>query len=912
MNRIKTVLPKSLEKAGFLSLPIAVLLVLFIAILSFRAWLTHGRHSEQLVISRQVAAKAAALLSALKDAENGQRGFLLTGREQYLEPYQNARVEVPAALSRLAAATVPRPDQAQRVAALRPLVAAKLEELKQTIELRRTQGPEAALAIVLSDQGKLLMDRIRGLCAEIQIVAYDRIAQQSKQARTSANQIGLVSSLGGAVLFLLLLLPTIAIQREARRRQQLIQELAQSGTAAKNARDWLRTTIASIGDGVIAADALGKVIFLNPVAQSLTGWEQEQAVGKPLEEIFIVQNEETGKPVENPVAKALREGKAVGLANHTELIAKDGRRIPIDDSAAPIRDADGRIYGVVLTFRDIVDRKRAEKEIEESTVALRRSVEFDEAIMINMGEGLYTVDAQGLLTFINPAAEKCLGWSFAELRGRKMHDMIHHHHPDGTIFPAAECPGLQVLKQGHNLVGHEDVFIRKDGTFFDVVYSSSPLRSTGEIFGLVVVFRDVSERKRLEQALRRSEQTYRAIGESIEYGVWVCNPDGRNTYASESFLKLVGLTQDQCSDFGWGSVLHPDDAAQTIAAWKECVLTKGPWNREHRFRGTDGQYHWTLARGVPIVDEQGEVICWAGINLDIDQVKAAEEALRRHERDLSAANRGLLRANEDLTHFAFAAGHDLQEPLRIITSYSQLLLKRLPGNLEGDAARCVDSITQGARRMQELLADLLAYTQVTADDGGGDANCVDLNLVFQKALQNCKSAIEDNQVDITSEELPIVYGYETHFVELFQNLISNAVKYRRKDDAPRVHVSVARTGGIWRLAVADNGIGIAPEHHWKIFGALKRLHGKEIPGTGMGLAICQRVIERYGGQIWVESQVNRGATFYCTVPVREETPSRPRNELRPGGLALTTLATRLHTNFHADRPFPFNRIFFSS
>jgi len=166
----------------------------------------------------------------------------------------------------------------------------------------------------------------------------------------------------------------------------------------------------------------------------------------------------------------------------------------------------------------------------------------------------------------------------------------------------------------------------------------------GEILSLVVVFRDVADRKRLEQALRTSEQTYRAIGESIEYGVWVCDPDGRNTYASESFLKLVGLTQDQCSGFGWGSVLHPDDAEQTIAAWRECVHAKGAWNREHRFRGADGQYHWILARGVPIKDEHGKVICWAGINLDIDQVKASEEALRRHERDLRAANLELVRA----------------------------------------------------------------------------------------------------------------------------------------------------------------------------------------------------------------------------------------------------------------------------
>jgi PAS domain S-box-containing protein len=874
MTRFETSLPKSI-KSGFLFLPIALLLVSFIAILSFRAWLVLRRQSEQLRISQQVSAKAEALLSALKDAESGQRGFLLTGKEQYLEPYQSAVNEVPAALGRLAAATVPRPDQAERAASLRPLLAAKLDELKQTIELRRTQGPEAALAIVLNDRGKRLMDRIRGICAEIEIVANGRVAQQSERARASANEIGLVGTLGGAILFLLLLLSSITIQKGVRRQQQLIKDMDQSAIAAKESRDWLATTLASIADAVIATDALGRVKFLNAVAQSLTGWAQEQAAGKPLEEIFILQNEETGLPVENPVAQVLREGKVVGLAQRTELIATDGRHIPIEDSAAPIPDAVGGIGGVVLTFRDIAGRKKAEQEILESTDALRRSVQFDEAIMMNMGEGLYTVDAEGLLTSMNPAAEQCLGWTFAELRGRKMHDMIHHHHPDGTVFPAAECPGLQVLKLGHNLIGQEDVFIRKDGEFFDAVYSSSPLKSAGKILGLVVVFRDVSERKRLEQSLRRSEQTYRAIGESIDYGVWVCDPAGRNTYVSESFLKLVGLTQEQCSGVGWGNSLHPDDTEQTIAAWLECVRTRTPWSREHRFRGVDGQYHWTLARGVPILDEHGEVVCWAGINLDINQLKAAQETLRRHERDLSAANRELSRANEDLTHFAFAASHDLQEPLRMVASYSELLVKRLPVKLEGDAARCVDAISQGAKRMQALLADLLAYAQAAADESGGDVECVDLNLVFQKALQNCRPSMEDSQIQVTSSGLPAVYGHETHFVELLQNLISNAIKYRRKDDISRIHVSAVSIDGAWRLAVADNGIGIPPEHHQKIFGAFKRLHGKEIPGTGLGLAICQRVIDRYGGQIWVESQVDKGTTFYCTLPVRDETPIAP-------------------------------------
>jgi PAS domain S-box-containing protein len=157
---------------------------------------------------------------------------------------------------------------------------------------------------------------------------------------------------------------------------------------------------------------------------------------------------------------------------------------------------------------------------------------------------------------------------------------------------------------------------------------------------------DVARRTQAEQALRVSEAIYRAIGESIDYGVWVCEPDGRNTYASPSFLKMVGITQEQCSNFGWGNVLHPDDAERTIAAWKECVRTGGKWDIEHRFRGVDGNYHPVLARGVPVRNDRGEIVCWAGINLDIRRVKEAEEQTRRRAEELRATNEELRRFNE--------------------------------------------------------------------------------------------------------------------------------------------------------------------------------------------------------------------------------------------------------------------------
>jgi light-regulated signal transduction histidine kinase (bacteriophytochrome) len=229
----------------------------------------------------------------------------------------------------------------------------------------------------------------------------------------------------------------------------------------------------------------------------------------------------------------------------------------------------------------------------------------------------------------------------------------------------------------------------------------------------------------------------------------------------------------------------------------------------------------------------------------------------------------LRRLNDDLSQFAFAASHDLQEPLRMITSYSELLLKGYRGQLDGEAETCIEFITEGTKRMRELLASLLAYTQLTGERPG--AVPVDLNGVFNAAVENCKAAIDETAATVTSGHLPTVQGYQPHFVQLFQNLLGNGLKYR-SEHPPWIHVSAERQDGFWRFAVKDNGIGIAPEYHKQIFGVFKRLHGRNISGTGIGLAICQRVADRYGGQMWVESQENQGATFYFTLPAARREP----------------------------------------
>jgi PAS domain S-box-containing protein len=338
---------------------------------------------------------------------------------------------------------------------------------------------------------------------------------------------------------------------------------------------------------------------MNPVAGQLSGWKNDAALGKPIEDVLIFIREDTGIRIENPITRAIRAGAIVELSSHEVLISRDGRHIPIDDSASPIRDASGEIIGGVLVFRDISARRKAEKELKE-----------------------------------------------------------------------------------------------------------------------------------------------------------------------------------------------------------------------------------------------------------------ANEQLERHAEELR-------RSNEDLSQFAHVASHDLRSPLSTITQYGQLLERRYAGQL-GEGKELLDYLTSAATRMSNLIEDLLSYASASAEDTRAPAP-VDANLQLSTAIENLRSLISESGATITHDALPEVFMDATSLLQIFQNLIGNAIRYRSANP-PRIHVTSGDQNEQWLFSCKDNGIGIAPAFQTQIFEPFKRLHGSDRPGSGIGLAVCKRIVERYRGRIWVESELNQGSTFFFTLP----------------------------------------------
>jgi light-regulated signal transduction histidine kinase (bacteriophytochrome) len=266
-----------------------------------------------------------------------------------------------------------------------------------------------------------------------------------------------------------------------------------------------------------------------------------------------------------------------------------------------------------------------------------------------------------------------------------------------------------------------------------------------------------------------------------------------------------------------------------------------------------------LARAAGLRDAQGKPYRMVGSILDLTERKQAAE-------DLKKAAEELARSNKELEQFAYIASHDLQEPLRMVSSYTELLARRYKDKLDTTAMEFIGYAVDGARRMSTLINDLLAYSRVNTRQK--PTELVDCEEIFRSTLDNLKIVIRETKASVTADALPTVMGDPTQLQQLFQNLVGNAIKFHG-EDSPRVRVSASRRAGVWLFSVKDNGIGIAQEDFERIFLIFQRLHGREeYPGTGIGLAVCKRIVERHGGRLWLESKQGEGTTFFFTIPGR--------------------------------------------
>ncbi len=352
-------------------------------------------------------------------------------------------------------------------------------------------------------------------------------------------------------------------------------------------------------------------------------------------------------------------------------------------------------------------------------------------------------------------------------------------------------------------------------------------------------------------------ELYNALGNTLPYGGWMSDPSGRLLYISDAFLELFPTTREDVFKKGWISLLPEIEKERIGSLWKDSLKSRQVFNAEFQLKSKDNIYHSILSSAHPFLDEYGKIKYWVGVHLKIDEQK-------ENEKKLNELLEKYKHSNDELQQFAYIASHDLQEPLRMVTSFTQLLERRYGDKLDTDGKEFVHFAVDGASRMKNLIDGLLSYSRVLTHSKKQDI--LNIEKVLNDLVTDLSFIIEENKAKIIYDNLPVINADKNQIYQLFQNLITNGLKYRSAEN-PVIKISAKEENSEWLFEVADNGIGIDKKFFDKIFVIFQRLHSRDkYDGTGIGLAISKRIVERLGGKIWVESELNKGSSFYFTIP----------------------------------------------
>lgn len=742
-------------------------------------------------------------------------------------------------------------------------------------------------------------------------------------------------------------------------------------------------TLASIGDAVIATDEKDHITLMNKEAERLTGWPLQEAVGQPVNTILKLINNHTHDAVRDMTARVKAERAGVRLTDGSLLLSRDGRKIPIDDSGAPIVTDDGRMLGIVIVFRDVTESEKAQDALRETEARLN-------ALITATSDGVYrmspdwkqmvSMEGRNFLTSVEKPVDD---WLFSFIP-RESQPLVLE-----TIHKAITSKSKFELE--HNV-------IRQDGSIGWTLSRAIPIMDKrGEIVEWWGIAHDFTDRRNTEIALQQSEELFSKAFNQIPVPTIITRvSDNIMTNVNSSFLTLFeyshaevighttrelhlyadyehrmkaletmikeGYIQDhelemitktgkkltllvssvfvtihdqrhvlttyyditerketerkmgqlsaiiQHSDLAiiskdlngmiqtWNpgaekvygyraeettgkniSMLIPPGEKSATELINEVLQVEKVENYETKRLRKDGTVIPVIVTLSPIRNAWGDIIAISSISDDISEQKKVEETLRAKERveyarkgaekALFKLNEELIRSNKELQQFAYLTSHDLQEPLRIISTFTQFLAQRYKGHFDKEGDQFIQYIVESAQRMKNLINDLLTYSRVGSRISPFTE--VDFNQVFKKVVQNLAFIIEKKSAVITHRPLPSVLGDESQLFQLLRNLVDNSLKFCKK--TPVIHISAKERPDDYLFSVRDNGIGIDQKYADKIFLIFQRLVAREeYEGTGIGLAVCKRIVERHGGEIWFESKEGEGTTFYFTIAKNHE------------------------------------------
>jgi PAS domain S-box-containing protein len=654
--------------------------------------------------------------------------------------------------------------------------------------------------------------------------------------------------------------------------------------ALRESEERLRITFASIGDAVLVTDEQGRITQLNPVGEKLTGWRQADALGHPIQDVFIIVNEETRQPAPHPVERVLREGVVAGLANHTVLISKAGEETPIDDSAAPVRAKDGRLLGAVLVFRDISERRQVERE----RAARAHVTQELAAIVESSDDAIVSKSLDGTITAWNRAAEQMYGYAAHEAVGQSVRLIVPEDllHEEETV--------LQRIRRGERVEHFETRRRRKDGSTVPVSIAVSPIRDdTGAVIGASKVARDIMARKQAEMeraTLLESERTARQNLEVAVQQLQTALQAGRLgtwEYALRTGVVKWSPGLEAIHGCAPGSFpgtfeafrneIHPEDRDRVLQAIADAAEQRREHHIEYRIVRADGAVRWVEGRGRLFLDGSQKPERMVGVCADITErkeIEAQRAALLERERDARAELEHASRVKDE---FLAVLSHELRTPLNAVLGYAHLLNS---GTLAPDrASHALQAIQRNAQAQARLVESLLDLSRIMAGKLELNVDRVNVSALVEAAVDVVLPDAEAKEVsvEVISPSGPItLMGDPSRLQQVFWNLLSNAVKFT--SHGGRIKVSMESADGNATIAVADSGRGIGPDFLPFVFDRFRQADtdkGRPSSGLGLGLALVRELVHAHGGTVAAHSPgEGRGSTFTVTLPVTAATSTQ--------------------------------------
>ena len=644
-------------------------------------------------------------------------------------------------------------------------------------------------------------------------------------------------------------------------------KLDRSLIAARESGAQWRTLAENIPEKVFTKDRAHKWLLINePLARDF-GIRPADVVGKVDSDLFP---KDLAEKYWADDARIMETGVSEELE---ERYLRDGKETWVRTVKAPVRDENGEIVGICGVFSDITERKRAQEALRANEERFRLAAE-------SVSDVVYEWDLKTALIWYGDV-DSLMGYPAGGFP-RTLDAWAATLHPDDLPRVSAAIDGQ--LKGAVPYALEYRIAARDGGWRWWSARGTALRDELGEPRRWIGAVTDITERRKSHEALRESETRLRELTESLPQLIWTCRgDDGTCDYLSPQWVAYTGIPEAEQLGFRWLEQVHPDDRDPTVAVWNAAAASGSVFDAEFRIRRNDGVHRWFKTRALPLRDGEGRVVKWFGTSTDIEDQKGAEEQLRKALAGLTAAkdevsrlNEGLERRvgertaelnaiNSELEAFTYSVSHDLRAPLRQADGFAKILLDDYGPKLDDQALHYLERVRQGTRFMGQLIDELLSFSRLGRRELARQT--IGLGKVLQEAIEDLKPAVEGRRIEWHIGQLPWVECDSIMMRQVFTNLLSNAIKFTRPRENAVIEVGSATADGCPELWVRDNGVGFSMKYADKLFTVFQRLHRQEdFEGTGIGLAIVQRIIHKHGGRVWAESEVDKGSTFHFTLP----------------------------------------------